>query len=129
MTHQQRAAGERQRADAVQGHRPQHDPRGAAAGQNESAGAHAARVEHLHAFTVIRRVGDREAAVERDVERTRLDHATVLGADLHQFRRRRAGLIHRIHGVAAPIEHVVLAVGGLLESDRLAKQSDDVRRQ
>ena len=75
-------------------------------GQDESAGAHAAGVEELHALAAVGRVGHREAAVDGDVERARLNHAAVLGANLHQLGRRRAGLIHRIHGVAAPIEHV-----------------------
>ena len=109
--------------------RAQHDARRAAPRQDESAGANAGGVEDLHALAAVGRVGHREAAVHRDVERARLDQPSFFSADLHELAGVGAGGADEIHGVAASVEDVVVAVGGLLEADRIAEESDDVRRR
>jgi len=50
-------------------------------------------------------------------------------ADLDQLLRGRGFFVDQVDGVAAAIEDVVVAVGGLLEADRIAEQSDDVWRK
>jgi hypothetical protein len=73
MAHQHQFAVERERRDAAQRQRPEHDARCATAGEQKSTGADTARVEDLDALTAIGRVGHGEAAIKGDVKRTRLD--------------------------------------------------------
>ena len=124
---EQSAAIERQRADAVQGQRAQHDARRSPPRQDESTGANAGGVEDLHALPAVGRVGHRKAAVHRDIERARLDQPSFFSADLHELAGVGAGGADKVHGVAASVEDVVVAVGRLLEADWIAKESDDVR--
>src|SRR4029079_6739932 len=103
--------------------------RGPAARQDEAARTDAARIEDLHSLAPIGHVGDRKAAVDRDVKRTRLDQPAVLRADLDELSGDVAGGIDAEYRVAAAIEDVVIADGGLFEPDRLAEQARDVRGQ
>ena len=91
-------------------------------GRMKPAGANAGRIEDLHALAAIRRIGDGEAAVEGDVERARLDQPALFRADLHELAAPSPAASIAIDGVAAPIEHVVVAVGGLLEANRIAEE-------
>ena len=116
------------RPDAVQDQRLEHQSRLLAVRQREAAEAPAVRREHLHARPPQRRVGDDEAAVGRvDVEGRRIEHAAGLGADVDDLLRRVAG--DRVDRVRAAVEHEVLAVVGLLESERIAEGAGDVRRE
>ena len=130
VAHEQRAAIERERADAVERQRAQHDARGAAARQDESAGANAGGVEDLHALAAVGRVGHREAAVRRATSNALGSISRPSSAPIcTSLRRVGAGGVDAVDRVAAPVEHVVVAVGGLLEADRIAEEPDDVRRQ
>ena len=67
--------------------RSEHDARGAAARQDETAGAHAGRIEDLDPLPAIRCVGHGKAAVERDVECARLDQPAVFRSNLNELAR------------------------------------------
>src|SRR5204863_9762072 len=92
--------------------------------QQEAARSNSRGIEDLHAFAPVRRIGHGKTAVRRHVEGAWLDDASVFSADLHQLPGRGAIRIDAKDGVPAAIEHVVIAVRGLLESDRLAEELD-----
>src|SRR6187549_1486376 len=129
MAHQQRASGETEGSDAVQRHRAKDDTRLAAPGQDEAASPNPRRIEDLYALAAIRRVGNGEAAVNRHIERAGLDQSPFFGANLHELPRDVAGFVNGVNRMPAPIEDVIVAVGGLLESDRFPEQANDMRGQ
>ena len=87
MAHEQRAAGEGERADAVERQRSQHDAGGAAARQDEAARTNAGGIEDLDPLAAIRRVGDGKAAVDGDVKCARLDQPAVFRSNLNELAR------------------------------------------
>jgi hypothetical protein len=78
-------------------------------------------------IAAIRTIRNGKGAVVRDIERARLDQAAFFGADLHQLCRVGARWVNPVNGMAAAIEDVVIAVGDLLEANRLAEESNDIR--
>jgi len=129
VAHEQGAAVERERADAIQRERAQHHARCATPGQDESTRADAGGIEDLHALAAVGRIGHRETAIERDVECARLDQLPVFRTDLYELARVSSGGADKKHCVAASVEDVVIAIRRLLEANRLAEEPNDIRRE
>jgi hypothetical protein len=121
LAHENGRAGVLQRADAVQDEIVQEDPCPGPARQRKTAKTKTRRREDLYALAAVRRIGNDEGARRLDAEGGRIDDASWLGANLHDFPGAGSVFVDAVHGVRAPIEHEVLPRGGLLKTDWIAE--------